>query len=355
MANATDVDQGQGPILVTGATGYVGGRLVPLLLQHGYRVRTTVSDPQDAGSSWWSDDVETVTMDITDRDQVMKACEGVQAVFFLVHGMGGDDFAEQDRAAAENVAQAVAAHHVDRVVYLSGIVPDVDHSELSEHITSRLEVEEILSASPAIVVTLRAAVLMGSGSTSFEIIRQVSERLPVQTVPDWMDSRVQPIAVVDALTALVGALEIPQETCHYDIGGPEALPYPDLLDRYAEIAGLQRPQVSVPLLPTDLVGALTGALTDVPTSTVQALVQSLRHDMVAADDRFRELLPPGYGLVGLDESIRRGLAQEDESVPAQDRDPMGPMPSDPHWSDGGNNRPLAARAVDAVRSVLGGA
>ncbi|MFK5634560.1 MULTISPECIES: NAD(P)H-binding protein [unclassified Ornithinimicrobium] len=342
-------------VLVTGATGYVGGRLVPRLLDEGHEVRTTTTDLTRQGP-WWSDRVETVEMDIADPDQVDAALDGADAVYYLVHGMGGgSDFAENDRRAAQNVSRAVTRRGTSRVVYLSGIVPPVEPAELSEHITSRLEVEEILSSTPATVLTLRAAVLLGSGSTSFEIIRQVSERIPVQTVPTWMNSDVQPIAVVDAIAALVGALTAEVPTRSYDIGGSDRLPYADLLDRYAVIAGLDRPQVQVPLLPTDLVGALVGALTDVPTSTVQALVESLHHDMVCADDDFRrDLLPPGHALVGLDEAIRRSLADpRSESPPHPDTaDPMGPLPQDPSWAAGGDDRPLLAKAVDVVQDTI---
>lgn len=339
-------------ILVTGATGYVGGRLVPRLLAQGHTVRTTTSNP-DREQPWWGDQVETVVMDVLDPDQVASACAGMDAVYYLIHGMGGDDFARTDREAATHLADAVRAHDVDRVVYLSGIVPDVADSELSEHIASRREVEQILRGSPATVVVLRAAVLLGSGSTSFEIIRQVSERLPVHTIPTWMDSLVQPVAVVDALEALVGALDYAGPSRHFDVGGPDRLHYSALLDAYTSYAGLQRPQVDVPLLPTALVGTLVGSLTDVPRPTVEALVSSLRHDMVAADDAFRHvLLPPGHRLVGLEEALRRALAAP-STTPA-DADPMGPLPQDPAWASGGDRRPAVAKVVDAVKDALPG-
>ena len=349
-----DPRRGEGAlkILVTGATGYVGGRLVPVLLGRGHDVRTTTSDP-DREPPWWGNRVDTVVMDALDADQVAEACHGVDAVYYLIHGMGGDDFAETDRKAADNFVDGVRAHGVDRVVYLSGLVPDVADEELSEHIRSRREVERILGTAPATVVTLRAAVLLGSGSTSFELIRQVSERMPVHTLPTWMDSMVQPIAVVDVLEALAGALDCPGPSRHFDVGGPDRLRYGALLDAYTSHAGLERPQVGVPLLPTALVGTLVGSLTDVPRSTVEALVESLHHDMVAADDDFRDvLLPEGYRLTGLSEAFRRSLAAR-ETGP-EGADPMGPLPQDPAWASGGDDRPTVAKVVDAVKDVLPG-
>lgn len=338
-------------ILVTGATGYVGSRLVPLLLDRGHRVRTTTTDP-DREQPWWGDRVETVVMDALDADQVAAACEGVDAVYYLIHGMGGDDFARTDREAATNFARGVRAHDVSRIVYLSGLVPDVADDDLSEHIRSRREVERILGDAAPTVVVLRAAVLLGSGSTSFEIIRQVSERLPVHTIPTWMDSLVQPIAVVDALEALAGALDHAGPSRHFDVGGPDELRYGALLDTYTSIAGLARPQVDVPLLPTALVGTLVGSLTDVPSQTVAALVESLRHDMVAADDDWTALLPEEHRLVGLDEAIRRSLAPA--TTGPEDADPMGPLPHDPAWASGGDDRPALAKVVDAVKEVVPG-
>ena len=337
-------------ILVTGATGYVGGRLVPLLLERGHDVRTTTTDP-DREPPWWEDRVEIVVMDALDPYQVATACEDVDAVYYLIHGMADDDFARTDRQAAINVAGGVRAHGVDRIVYLSGLVPNVADDELSEHIKSRREVERILSDGTATVVALRAAVLLGSGSTSFEIIRQISERMPVHTIPTWMDSFVQPIALVDALEALVGSLEYTGPSRHFDVGGPDRLRYAALLEAYSAHVGLERPQVKVPLLPTALVGTLVGSLTDVPRPTVEALVESLRHDMVAADDDFREmLLPEGYRLVGLDDAFRRSLAPR--AAEPEGADPMGPLPQDPTWADGGDDRPVLEKVVDAVNDVL---
>ena len=337
-------------ILVTGATGYIGGRLVPRLVTLGHDVRTTTSDP-DREPPWWGDRVETVTMDALDADQVAAACNGVDAVYYLIHGMGGKDFAETDRRAASNLADAVRAHGVGRVVYLSGLVPDVAAAELSEHIRSRSEVEQVLTGTDATTTTLRAGVILGSGSTSFEIIRQVSERLPVHTVPRWMDSWVQPIAVVDVVEALAGALSYDGPSRHFDLGGPDRLRYGDLIEAFTTHAQLERRQVSVPLLPSALVGSLVGRLTDVPSPVVEALVESLHHDMVAAEDDFVELLlPHGHPLVGLEEAFRRALAPRE--VAPEEADPMGPLPQDPVWASGGADRTTTAKVVDAVRDAL---
>src|SRR5690349_17336107 len=194
--------------LVTGAGGYVGSRLVPALLDAGHEVTATSTDPGKLDKFVWRDRVGTAALDVQDPATIEAAVEGHEAVYFLVHGLEGRDFQERDRAGAHHLGEAARGAGVSRVVYLSGLVPDVPREDLSTHILSRLEVEEILGGYVT-TTTLRAAVLLGGGSTSFEIIRQLSERLPVQTVPTWMQSDVEPIAVVDAVAALVAALDAP--------------------------------------------------------------------------------------------------------------------------------------------------
>ncbi len=347
-------------VLVTGAGGYVGSRLVPVLLDRGHEVVATFSSDRDRPGLWWRDRVESRVMDVLEADQVTETLHDVDAVVYLVHGLGGADFAETDRRGATHVARAAADVGLERIVYLSGLVPDVPEDELSEHITSRLEVERILGSTGVPTLTARAAVVVGSGSTSFEIIRQLSERLPVTTVPTWMGSLVQPIAVVDVVEVLANALEIPAETRSFDVGGPERMPYPDLLSVYADVARLVRPQLPVPLVPSPLVGPLAGLLTGVPTVTVTSLVESLHHDMVCADDSFAAvLLPPGYHLLGVRESVERALTRPLRGVRVADRDPMGALPADPAWAGGevylfggtARHRPrtLVARALLGLR------
>jgi len=348
-------------VLVTGASGYIGSRLVPRLLRDGIPVRASVTTRSKAAAHWWCDAVEVVEMDVTDPAAVAAAVAGVETVYYLIHALGGSDFTERDRASARTMASACAAAGVTRIVYLSGLVPEVPEAELSEHITSRLEVERLLTASGIRTITLRAAIVTGSGSTSFEIVRQISERMPVQPIPSWMDSRVQPIAVVDVVEALAGARVVDSDSRAYDVGGPERMPYSRLLDVFARVAGLARPQAVVPGLPTDLVGALAGAITDVPAATVASLVESLRHDMVCHDAEFTlDLLPREHELVGVEESFRRALATPVPGVRVCERDPLGPLPGDPAWAGGQRSwlgRVLAtgvALTSDAVRRVRSG-
>jgi uncharacterized protein YbjT (DUF2867 family) len=335
-------------VLVTGAGGYVGGRLVPLLLERGHDVVAGFSAgppprPPAGPGRWWLDRVEAIGLDVLDQAQVRSGLQDVDAVVYLVHALATRDFAERDRRAARLVAETAAASGVERIVYLSGLVPPVPEEELSAHLASRLEVERILGGTGVRTLTVRAAVVIGSGSTSFEILRRTAERVPVQALPPWMSSRVQPVAVVDVLEVLARCLEVSVPTRSFDVGGPDVLSYAELLRSYAQVAGLMRLQL--PLLlrrpppggrAAELAGEVGGWITGAPAATVAALLESLQHDMVSAEDSFQEvLLPPDYRLLGVRESIERALTRPRAGVRAGDRDPMGPLPGDPSWAGGG--------------------
>ena len=193
----------------------------------------------------------------------------------------------------------------------------------------------MLTDSGVPTLSLRAAMIVGSGSTSFEIMRQMSERMPVQVLPTWMDSQVEPVAVTDVVTALVGALTAPARSRPFDIGSGERMAYAALLRLYADRSGLRRIQVSVPGLPTALVSRLAPVLTRAPSATVQSLVESLRHDMVCGRQDFMvQLMPPRHVLTPVAEAVDRALALPDESVSDRERDVIGPLTSDVQWAGG---------------------
>lgn len=310
-------------VIVLGATGYVGSRLVPYLVRQGHDVVAASSSEPTPHRFGWGKHVEAVRCDVTDADSVADAVRRVDAVVYLVHSLDRSDFSDRDRRAAENVRDAIAAHPVTRLVYLSGLVPDAPEEELSEHITSRLEVERILLQAPCPAVALRAGVVIGAGSTSFEIIRQVARLLVVQPVPMWMRSKVQPVAVSDVVRALAEMLTS-DVTGSLDVGADDVVAYPRLMQMVGRESGLRRLPIPTPVAPISIVGLATALLTTAPFHTVTALIDSLKHDMVCRPDH-TWTPADGSALVSLRDAIRR-------AADPNELGPEGPAASDAPWT-----------------------
>ncbi|GAB3667611.1 hypothetical protein GCM10027596_36910 [Nocardioides korecus] len=313
-------------VLVTGATGYIGSRLVPELVGRGHEVHAAVRREGGTADFAWSGEVTERLFDLDEPDLIRSSVEGIDAVLYLVHSMDSTDFVRKDRAAAEAVAAACEAAGVGRIAYLSGLVP---HADLSDHLRSRLEVEQVFLGSPVPATVLRAAMVIGSGSTSFEILRRLTRRAPVAPIPRWMRSRLQPVAVEDVVTLLSGALDGTARDRHYDVGGATVVTYPELLTMIAEVMGVRRPQVVLPWAPRRLVGPLVAALTGMDRPTVTALVESLCHDMVCEeDDASRDLAPPGFAYLPLVEAFRRSLDDQGQDGTRSGDDRQAGAPTD---------------------------
>lgn len=282
--------------LVTGATGYIGSRLVPRLLADGVRVRVLARSPGKLDGVPWRASVEVIEGDLVDRASLERAMReagtgsGVDVVHHLVHSMGtSSDFEAEERESAQTFVAAAEAAGVGRVVHLSGLVPD-DGTTLSRHLRSRAEVARILLDSSVPALVLRAGVVIGAGSASFEMIRHLTSRLPAMITPKWVHNRIQPIAVSDALDHLAAAGTCPLPSGRaVDIGGPDVLEYGEMMQRYAEEAGLhRRVMVPVPLLTPTLSALWTGLVTPLPRGLAGPLVESLRCEAVAQSDGLAE-------------------------------------------------------------------
>ncbi len=285
----------QAPVAVLGATGYVGSRLIPRLLAAGYRVRAVARNPEKLqGRSWVGNSAaEQVTADVFDLPALTEAVRGCQAVYYLVHSMnpGTRHFAQADRRAAENMVAAAAAGGAQRIIYLGGL--GEEGAGLSYHLASRAEVARILCAGPVPVTVLRAAMIIGSGSASFEILRYLVERLPVMITPRWIDTPCQPIGVRNVLGYLIGCLECEATVGDtFDIGQEEVVTYRRLMEIYAEEAGLRRRLIiPVPVMSLRLSTYWIHLVTPVPVSLTRPLAEGLRNPVVCRDTRIRTLIP----------------------------------------------------------------
>ena len=313
-------------ILVTGATGYVGSRLVTALLAAGHQVLAATRDPARLARFGWFDDVTPVALDASDAESVrvaFAAAGQVDVVYYLVHAIGQPGFRDADRAAAGNLAAAAKNADVRRIVYLGGFVPeDPDDGELSEHLTSRAEVAEALTVEGGPeVVWLGAALIFGAGSTSFEMLRYVGDRFPVIPIPKWMDNPIDPISIRDVLHYLVAAADaghVPVGA--YDISGPDTTSYHALLKTYARISGQWHTGLPVRGLDTAVASWVTAVALPVPDGLAADLVESLDHPMRASGTGLRDLVPdPPGGLL----TVENALA-----------DPHHLADSDPAWAGG---------------------
>ena len=328
-------------ILVTGATGYIGGRLAPRLVAAGHRVRVLARNPDKLRDVPWAGDVEVVRGDLGDPESLERACRDIDVVYYLVHSMGGrGEFLDAERRAAEHVASAARSADVGRIVYLGGLHPK--SAELSTHLRSRAQVGRILLESGVPTLVLQAGVVIGSGSASFEMIRHLSNRLPVMTTPRWVNNRIQPIAIRDVLHYLVAAATAPLPRSRtYDIGGPDVLRYGEMMQVYADVAGLHRRRILVlPVLTPKLAGLWIGLVTPIPPSLGRTLIESLGNDAVMDDHDVDEVIaPPRGGLTGYRDAvalalgrIERGEVETTWASASPVGAPADPLPSDPEWA-----------------------
>jgi uncharacterized protein YbjT (DUF2867 family) len=357
-------------VLVTGASGYIGGRLVPELLDAGHTVRCLARTPSKLDDQVWRDRVEVVAGDVTDRASLDRALEGCGAAYFLVHSMGGPaDFDEEDRRAAACFREAAAAAGVRRVVYLGGLGRD-DDPALSRHLRSRHEVGQVLADGDVPVTELRAAIIIGSGSASFEMLRYLVEVLPVMVTPRWVDNRCQPIAIRDVLARLVASIADPDDAANHvvEIGGPDVLTYREMMQTYAEVAGLARRRiVAVPVLTPKLSSRWVGLVTPLPTGLAKPLVESLINEVVVtrpaepladhpAPMPFRRALE-----LALERSADLQVSTRWSDATLSGQTPADPLPTDPDWAGGSLlsddqsiTTPAPPAAVFAAVSGIGG-
>lgn len=324
------------PVFLTGATGYIGGRLARWLLTAGWRIRCAVRSPAKLASRPWitGPQVEVVDVDLTDRAALVQAMRGCGVAYYLVHSLlaAGEDFAREDRQLAQVFAAAAGEAGLERIIYLGGL--GETGVALSEHLSSRREVEEALAGGPVPVTVFRAAMILGSGSASFEILRYLVERLPMMIAPRWVKTECQPIAVRNVLFYLVACLSVPATRGQtLDIGGPDILSYRALVQSMARAAGLRsRIVVALPLVTPRLSAWCIHLFTPVTERFARPLAEGMRNRVVCRDDRAVRLMP--QRLLPVEEAITLAITRvQDDEVETRWSD-AGPMPGDPDWTGG---------------------
>ena len=328
-------------ILVTGASGYVGGRLVTALLADGADVRVFVRDANKAQSHSWANQVEIATGNASDFQSTKDALNGVHTAYYLLHSINlGPNFDEIESAMARNFAKAAQSCGVSQIVYLGGINND---EKTSKHLTSRANTGKELATTSVPVLELRAGIIIGSGSASFEMLRHLTHRLPVMTTPKWVSNKTHPIAIRDVLWYLRNCAKLEKPVGGvFDIGGPEVLTYADMMQKFAKLSGLRkRLIIKVPVLTPKLSSLWIGFVTPVPTSLARPLVGSLISEVVADPKKsIDKLIPkPAEGLIDVDGAVKLALSNvssntvstrwSDATLPTA---PWQKAQSDPEWA-----------------------
>jgi uncharacterized protein YbjT (DUF2867 family) len=333
--------------LVTGANGYIGGRLIRELLTFGYRVRVLARNASRLTQYPWISQVEVVEGDAHDEKALEKALSGIDVAYYLIHSLlVKDDFEASELKMAKMFADAASG----------------GTDELSDHMSARMNTGAILAQSGVPTIEFRAGVVIGSGSASFEMLRYLTERLPIMTTPKWVNNRIQPIAVRDVLRYLIGAAGLPSSAQGvFDIAGPDIFTYADMMQHYAAAAGLKRRIIiPIPVLTPRLSSGWVGLVTPVPYRLARRLVESLKHEVVAAPSNINELIPPpAAGLTSFDVAVKLALVRIKEanvetrwtnaSVPGT---PSEPLPTDPDWAGGSLYKDVrVVRGTDSMEKV----